>query len=120
MEKKLDIIGGTRIDCKAKLKISLKNGEWFVDKFYDVHNYDLIHTPLKVLKYRSNSRFYRIETCKNLISELNQNDLKPSEIRRVVNVVSGSSEVDIISRQCYDYLRSERKNYVSKDCYLSL
>ncbi|KAL6581423.1 hypothetical protein OROMI_007346 [Orobanche minor] len=107
----------TRTGCKGKMEISLKNGEWIVDKFYDVHNHELIHTPSKVLKYRSHGKFHRTETCKNLISELDQNGLKPAEITRVVNVVSGSSEVDITPRQCYDYLRSVRKNHVGKECY---
>ncbi|KAK1362024.1 hypothetical protein POM88_046498 [Heracleum sosnowskyi] len=107
----------TRTDCKAKMEISLKNGEWLVDKFYDVHNHDLTHTPSKVIKYRSHSKFHRTESCKNLISELHQNGLKSSDITKVVNVVTCSTEVDITPRQCYDYLRSERKNYVGKECY---
>lgn len=95
----------TRTDCKAKIEITMKNGEWLVDKFSDVHNHDLTHTPSKVIKYRSHSKFHRTESCKNLISELNQSGLKPSDITRVVNVVSGSSEPDITPRQCYDYLK---------------
>ncbi|KAK2965675.1 hypothetical protein RJ640_001095, partial [Escallonia rubra] len=50
----------TRIGCEAMFQISLsKDGYWFVEKFNDVHNHEMIGTPSKVIKYRSHSRFHR-------------------------------------------------------------
>ncbi|KAK1394594.1 hypothetical protein POM88_013650 [Heracleum sosnowskyi] len=40
----------TRTGCQAKMEISMKNGDWLVDKFCDVHNHDLTRTPSKITK----------------------------------------------------------------------
>ncbi|KAK2973185.1 hypothetical protein RJ640_009815, partial [Escallonia rubra] len=53
-----------------------------VDKFQDEHNHPLTTTPSKVVKHRSHSKYHRTNVCKSLVSDLNNEGLKPSQITR--------------------------------------
>ncbi|KAK2987804.1 hypothetical protein RJ640_024431 [Escallonia rubra] len=91
----------TRIGCEAMFQISLsKDGYWFVEKFNDVHNHEMIGTPSKVIKYRSHSRFHRSRACKRLISDFSESGLRPCQITKAVNIIKPFEEVDITPKQC--------------------
>ncbi|KAK2987613.1 hypothetical protein RJ640_012112 [Escallonia rubra] len=76
----------TRTGCEAMFQISLsKDGYWFVEKFNDVHNHEMIGTPSKVIKYRSHSRFHRSHACKRLISDFSESGLRPCQITKAVD-----------------------------------
>ncbi|KAK3022738.1 hypothetical protein RJ639_045603 [Escallonia herrerae] len=69
--------GETRTGCEAMFQISLsKDGYWFVEKFNDVHNHEMINTPSKVIKYRSHSKFHRSHACKRLVSDFSESGLR--------------------------------------------
>ncbi|KAK3014046.1 hypothetical protein RJ639_008040 [Escallonia herrerae] len=108
-----------RTGCEAMTQVTLskKLGVWIVDKFQDVHNHPLTTTTSKVIKHRSHSKYHRTNICKSLVSDLNHEGLKASQITRVVNVIKPSEEVDITPRQCSSIIRIERKNNVGKECY---
>uniref|UniRef100_A0A7N0TBV5 FAR1 domain-containing protein n=1 Tax=Kalanchoe fedtschenkoi TaxID=63787 RepID=A0A7N0TBV5_KALFE len=106
----------TRVGCMAKMKITLRNCEWIVDKFDDIHNH-VPTTPSKVMKHQSHNKFHQTSIVKNLVYELNKKGMKPSTITRVVNAISCSEEVEITSKQCSDMLRAERKNHVGRECH---
>lgn len=99
------------------MKIDLKIGIWTIENFSDLHNHSLIQCPYQVLRYRSHNKFHRIDECKSLMSKLYHTGLKPANVIRVVNVVSGEKEIDITPKQCSDYLRIDRKNYIGRECY---
>ncbi|KAK2976891.1 hypothetical protein RJ640_010814 [Escallonia rubra] len=107
----------TRTGCEAMFQISLsKDGYWFVEKFNDVHNHELINTPSKVIKYRSHSKFHRSHACKRLVSDFSESGLRPCQITKAVNIIKPSEEVDITPKQCSSILRNERKNNVGHEC----
>ncbi|KAK2972450.1 hypothetical protein RJ640_003876, partial [Escallonia rubra] len=101
-----------RTGCEAMMQVTLskKLGVWVVDKFQDVHNHPLTTTPSKVVKHRSHSKYHRTNVCKSLVSDLNNEGLRPSQITRVVNVMKPSEEADVTPRQCSSIIRVERKN----------
>ncbi|KAK2975138.1 hypothetical protein RJ640_010818 [Escallonia rubra] len=90
-----------RTGCEAMMQVTLskKLGVWVVDKFQDVHNHPLTTTPSKVVKHRSHSKYHRTNVCKSLVSDLNNEGLRPSQITRVVNVMKASEEADVTPRQ---------------------
>ncbi|KAK2976177.1 hypothetical protein RJ640_012463 [Escallonia rubra] len=89
-----------RTGCEAMMQVTLSKmlGVWVVDKFQDVHNHPLTTTPSKVIKHRSHSKYHRTNVCKSLVSDLNHEGLKASQITRVVNVMKPSEEADISIR----------------------
>ncbi|KAK2976731.1 hypothetical protein RJ640_018204 [Escallonia rubra] len=101
-----------RTGCEAMMQVTLskKLGVWVVDKFQDVHNHPLTTIASKVIKHRSHSKYHRTNVCKSLVSELNHEGLKASQITRVVNVMKPSEEADVTPRQCSSIIRIERKN----------
>nr|KAJ0205697.1 hypothetical protein LSAT_V11C500283850 [Lactuca sativa] len=107
-----------RIGCKAMLRISKQKDEkWFVDMFNDTHNHDLSMTPTKVMKHRSHGKFHRSMECKSIIVELNQAGLKSCQIKKAINAMKTSDEVDVTSKQCVDVLSEQRKQYRGKEFY---
>ncbi|KAK3028587.1 hypothetical protein RJ639_038377 [Escallonia herrerae] len=89
-----------RTGCEAMMQVTLskKLGVWVVDKFQDVHNHPLTITPSKVIKHCSHSKYHRTNVCKTLVSDLNHEGLKASQITRVVNVIKPSEEADVTPR----------------------
>nr|KAJ0194647.1 hypothetical protein LSAT_V11C700365420 [Lactuca sativa] len=107
-----------RIGCKAMFRISKKkDGKWFVDLFDDTHNHELSMTPTKVMKHRSHAKFHRTMECKSLMVELNQVGLKPSQIKKAINAMKTSNEVDVTSKQCVDVLSEQRKHNKGREFY---
>nr|KAJ0225756.1 hypothetical protein LSAT_V11C100006250 [Lactuca sativa] len=107
-----------RIGCKAMFRISKKkDGKWFVDLFDDTHNHELSMTPTKVMKHRSHAKFHRTMECKSLMVELNQAGLKPSQIKKAINAMKTSNEVDVTSKQCVDVLSEQRKHNKGREFY---
>ncbi|KAK2965697.1 hypothetical protein RJ640_022224 [Escallonia rubra] len=108
-----------RTGCEAMIQVTLskKRGVWVVDKFQDVHNHPLTTTPSKVIKHRSHSKYHPTKVCKSLVSDLNHEGLKASQITTVVNVMKHSEEADVTPRQSSSIIRVERKNNVGKECY---
>ncbi|KAK2979103.1 hypothetical protein RJ640_005854 [Escallonia rubra] len=99
-----------RTGCEAMMQVTLskKLGVWVVDKFQDVHNHPLTTTPSKVIKHRSHSKYHRTNVCKSLVSDLNHEGLKASQITRVVNVMKPSEEADVTPRQSHsNWTKSE-------------
>ncbi|KAK2989347.1 hypothetical protein RJ640_013528 [Escallonia rubra] len=92
-----------RTGCEAMIQVTLskKLGVWVVDKFQDVHNHPLTTTPSNVIKHRSHSKYHRTNVCKSLVSDLNHEGLKASQITRVVNVMKPSEEADVTPRQSH-------------------
>ncbi|KAK2995204.1 hypothetical protein RJ640_000509 [Escallonia rubra] len=74
-----------RTGCEAMMQVTLskKFGVWVVDKFQDVHNHPLTTTPSKVIKHRSHSKYHCTNVCKSLVSDLNHEGLKASQITRL-------------------------------------
>ncbi|KAK2980957.1 hypothetical protein RJ640_025106 [Escallonia rubra] len=105
-----------RTGCEAMMQVTLskKLGVWVVDKFQDVHNHPLTTTPSKVIKHRSHSKYHRTNVDKSLVSSLNHEGLKASQITRVVNVMKPSEEADVTLRQSFSIIRVERKNNMGK------
>ncbi|KAK2980046.1 hypothetical protein RJ640_002230 [Escallonia rubra] len=85
-----------RTDGEAIMQVTLSNklGVLVVEKFQDVYNYPLTTTPSKVVKNGSRSKYHRTNVCKSLVSDLNKEGLKPSQITRVVNVMKPSEEAN--------------------------
>ncbi|KAM0067290.1 putative transcription factor FAR family [Helianthus debilis subsp. tardiflorus] len=107
-----------RTGCEAFLRITKgKDGKWFVDRFNDSHNHALTVTPTKVMKHRSHGKFHCSVTLKALLSELGQSELKPCQIKKVVNTMKGPNENDVTSKQCSDILADQRKQYKGKEFY---
>ncbi|KAK2993400.1 hypothetical protein RJ640_012641, partial [Escallonia rubra] len=108
-----------RTGCKAMMQVTLskKLGVCVFEKFQDIHNHPLITTPLKVIKHRYHSKYHRTNVCKSLVSDLNDEGLKSSQITRVVNVKKPIEEVGVTPRQRSSIIRIERKNNVGKECY---
>ncbi|CAI9284465.1 unnamed protein product [Lactuca saligna] len=94
-----------------------KDGKWFVDLFDDTHNHKLSMTPTKVMKHRSHAKFHRTMECKSLMVELNQGGLKPSQIKKAINAMKTSNEVDVTSKQCVDVLSEQRKHNKRREFY---
>ncbi|KAK3023454.1 hypothetical protein RJ639_042666 [Escallonia herrerae] len=71
-----------RTGCEAMMQVTLSNnlGVWVVDKFQDEHNHPLTTTPSKVVKHHSHSKYHRTNVCKSLVSDLNNEGLKPSRL----------------------------------------
>ncbi|KAK3024430.1 hypothetical protein RJ639_044604 [Escallonia herrerae] len=66
----------TRTGREAMFQISLsKDGCWFVEKFNDMHNHEMINTPSEVIKYRSHSKFHHSHACKRLVSNFSESGL---------------------------------------------
>ncbi|KAK2981640.1 hypothetical protein RJ640_000206 [Escallonia rubra] len=97
-----------RTGCEAMMQVTLSKmlGVWVVDKFQDVHNHPLTTTPSKVIKHRSHSKYHRTNVCKSLVSDLNHEGLKASQITRVVNVMKPSEEADVTPRQYFKTMNS--------------
>ncbi|CAI9277452.1 unnamed protein product [Lactuca saligna] len=107
-----------KIGCKAMLRISKKNdGKWFVELFDDMLNHELSSTPTKVMKHRSHVKFHRTTVCKSLMLKLNQLGLKPSQIKKAINAMKTSNEVDVTSKQCVDVLSEQRKHNRGREFY---
>ncbi|CAI9260010.1 unnamed protein product [Lactuca saligna] len=100
------------------LRISKKkDGKWFVDLFDDTHNLELSITPTKVMKHRSHTKFHRTVECKSLMVQLNQSGLKPSQIKKAINAIKTSNEVDVTSKQCVDVLSEQRQHNKGREFY---
>ncbi|KAK3042742.1 hypothetical protein RJ639_000800 [Escallonia herrerae] len=97
-----------RTGCEAMIQVTLskKLGMWVVDKFQDVHNHLLTTTPSKVIKHRSHSKYHHANVCKSLVSDLNHEGLKASQITRVVNVMKPSEEANV--NRTHDHARQIR------------
>ncbi|XP_023734200.1 protein FAR1-RELATED SEQUENCE 5-like [Lactuca sativa] len=107
-----------RTGCKAMLRISKgKDGQWFVDVFNDTHNHSLSTTPTKVMKHRSHGKIHRSMACKSLMVELGQSGLRPCQIKKAINAMKTSYDVDVTSKQCADVLSEQRKQYKGKEFY---
>ncbi|KAL7605571.1 hypothetical protein Lser_V15G18762 [Lactuca serriola] len=107
-----------RTGCQAKLRITRhEDGKWLVDSFNDTHNHELTMTPTKVMKHRSHSSFHRSIEGKSLVVPFGQAGLKPSQIKKVVNIMKTSNVVDVTSKQCVDVLFEQRKQHKGKEFY---
>ncbi|XP_023754910.1 protein FAR1-RELATED SEQUENCE 5-like [Lactuca sativa] len=107
-----------RTGCQARLRITIqKDGKWLVDLFNDTHNHELSMTPTKVMKHRSHNKFHRSMECKSLMVELGQSGLKPSMVKKAINAMKTSNEVDVTSKQCADVLSEQRKQHKGKEFY---
>ncbi|KAK2976094.1 hypothetical protein RJ640_009526 [Escallonia rubra] len=88
-----------RIGCEAMMQVTLSK---------------MFITILSLLFHQSTI----VQTyVKSLVSDLNHEGLKASQITRVVNVMKPSEEADVTPRQCSSIIRIERKNNVGKECY---
>nr|KAJ0205982.1 hypothetical protein LSAT_V11C500257720 [Lactuca sativa] len=69
------------------------------------------------MKHRSHSKFHRTIECKSVIVQLKQSGLKPSQIKKAIDAMKTSNEVDVTSKQCVDVLSEQRKHNRGREFY---
>nr|XP_043630028.1 protein FAR1-RELATED SEQUENCE 5-like [Erigeron canadensis] len=106
----------TRTGCKAMIRVTLlKQREWVIDKFYDIHNHPL-DPPSHVLKQRSHSIFHRSNECKDAVSLLSKAGLSASQITKIVNAFRGNEEDKLKRVQCSNIINSKKFN-LGRECH---
>ncbi|GJX06788.1 hypothetical protein Tco_0194720 [Tanacetum coccineum] len=55
--------------------------------------------------------------CKSLMLALGQSGMRPCYVKKAVNVMKPPYVADVTSKQCYDILSEQRKQYKSKEFY---
>ncbi|XP_023751603.2 protein FAR1-RELATED SEQUENCE 5-like [Lactuca sativa] len=69
------------------------------------------------MKHRSHGKIHRSMACKSLMVELGQSGLRPCQIKKAVNAMKTSYDVDVTSKQCADVFSKQRKQYKGKEFY---
>ncbi|XP_074574037.1 protein FAR1-RELATED SEQUENCE 5-like [Curcuma longa] len=110
-------VRGSKVNCKALMEIStIPGGGWAITRFDDTHSHELT-SPSKTRKHRSHKIIHRSKACKSLVEELDQNGLRPTQIKKVVSVISGVDDEIISSKQVSNMLGIERKRHLGMECY---
>ncbi|GKC33325.1 FAR1-related sequence 5-like protein [Tanacetum coccineum] len=106
-----------RTRCNAMIRVKLSNDEkWVVEKFIDEHNhpFDLLsHVP----RQWSHKSFHRSKECKDLVTLLSKEGIRPSEIAKIVNAYRGNHEDKLTRVQCSTIVSGERRRNLGKECH---
>ncbi|XP_020254149.1 protein FAR1-RELATED SEQUENCE 5-like [Asparagus officinalis] len=100
----------TKVGCGAKMKIKLTSSKaWKVTKFISEHVHPLT-SPDKVMHYHSHKQRHRSKHCINLIELLHEEGMRPSNIKKVLNVgYQGQDAEQVTTQQMIDLIRKTRK-----------
>ncbi|XP_077237092.1 protein FAR1-RELATED SEQUENCE 5-like [Tasmannia lanceolata] len=104
-----------RMNCKSRMIIKLRDKEWKVTTFDDIHSHDLT-SPLKMQMHRSHSQFRKNKGCKNLIEQLSGSNFKPAQIKNAINSTSNAPVVS--TNQVIAHLRAVRENNMGKEAVI--
>ncbi|XP_077252721.1 protein FAR1-RELATED SEQUENCE 5-like [Tasmannia lanceolata] len=104
-----------RMNCKARMIIKLRDKQWKVTTFYDIHSHD--HTsPLKTQTHRSHSQFRKNKGCKDLIEQLSGSNFKPAQIKNAINSTSNAPVVS--TNYIIAHLRAVRENNMGTEAVI--
>ncbi|XP_077251897.1 protein FAR1-RELATED SEQUENCE 5-like [Tasmannia lanceolata] len=104
-----------RMNCKARMVMKLRDKEWKVTTFDDIHSHDLT-SPLKTQMHRSHSQFRKNKGCKNLIEQLSGSNFKPGQIKNAINSTSNAPVVS--TNQVIAHLIAVRENNMGKEAVI--
>ncbi|XP_077252987.1 protein FAR1-RELATED SEQUENCE 5-like [Tasmannia lanceolata] len=102
----------TRMNCKAKITIKLRDNQWKITTFDDIHSHELT-SPVKRQMHHSHSQFRNNKSCKNLIEQLGGSNFKPAQIKNAINSTSNAPVVS--TNQVIAHLRALRENNMGKE-----
>ncbi|GKD99994.1 FAR1-related sequence 5-like protein [Tanacetum coccineum] len=106
-----------RTRCNAMIRVKLSNDEkWVVEKFLDEHNHPF-DIPSHVPRQWSHKSFHRSKECKDLVTLLSKEGIRPSEITKIVNAYRGNHEDKLTRVQCSTIVSNERRRNLGKECH---
>ncbi|GJZ19913.1 protein FAR1-related sequence 5 [Tanacetum coccineum] len=106
-----------RTRCKAMIQVKLSHDEkWVVEKFLDEHNHPF-DIPSHVPRQWSHKSFHRSKECKDLVTLLSKEGIRPSEITKVVNAYRGNHKDKLTSVPCSSIVSGERRRNLGKECH---
>ncbi|XP_020245063.1 protein FAR1-RELATED SEQUENCE 5-like [Asparagus officinalis] len=107
----------TKVGCGAKMKIRLISSKaWKVTKFISEHVHPLT-SPDKVMHHHSHKQRHRSKHCISLIELLHEEGMKPSTIKKVLNVgYQGQDAEQVTTQQMIDHIRKTRQSNIGCEC----
>ncbi|XP_020262591.1 protein FAR1-RELATED SEQUENCE 5-like [Asparagus officinalis] len=110
----------TKVGCGAKMKIMLTSSKvWKVTKFISEHVHPLT-SPNKVMHHHSHKQRHRSKHCISLIELLHEEGMKPSNIKKVLNVGYQGQDVEqVTTQQMIDHIRKARQSNIGCE-YLNI
>ncbi|GJV35725.1 putative ribonuclease H-like domain-containing protein [Tanacetum coccineum] len=106
-----------RTRCNAIIRMKLSNDEkWVVEKFIDEHNHPF-NIPSHVPQQWSHKSFHRFKECKDLVTLLSKEGIRPTEITKIVNAYRGNHEDKLTRVKCSTIGSGERRRNLGKECH---
>ncbi|GJY62430.1 FAR1-related sequence 5-like protein [Tanacetum coccineum] len=90
--------------------------KWVVENFLDEHNHPF-DIPSHVPRQWSHKSFHRPKECKDLVTLLSKEGIRPSEITKIVNAYRGNHEDKLTRVQCSTIVSDERRRNLGKECH---
>nr|GEY37938.1 protein FAR1-related sequence 5-like [Tanacetum cinerariifolium] len=99
------------------IRVKLSHDEkWVVEKFLDEHNHPF-DIPSHVPRQWSHKSFHRSKECKDLVTLLSKEGIRPSEITKIMNAYQRNHEDKLTRFQCSTIISDERRRNFGKECH---
>ncbi|XP_043703115.1 protein FAR1-RELATED SEQUENCE 12-like [Telopea speciosissima] len=107
-----------KTDCKACMRVKLRNGKWVVDKWVSEHNHELLG-PTEVYKLRSHKKMTKATMI--LMGKLQQAGFTHTQVTRILRELArGECNVGVSDDACRNQLRTPEMKLVDVDCTIAL
>ncbi|XP_042479090.1 protein FAR1-RELATED SEQUENCE 5-like [Macadamia integrifolia] len=107
-----------KTDCKACMRVKLRNEKWVVDRWVSEHNHELL-SPTEVYKLRSHKKMTKATMV--LMGKLQHAGFTHTQVTRILRELArGERNIGVSDDACENQTRTPEKKLLGVDCTIAL